>query len=180
MRLFVAIALPEAPRAAVAGLMRTLPVGRWPEPETLHLTLAFLGEVAPARVEAVADALEAIRAAPVEIALGAPATFDGADPRVVVLPPQDEAPLVALNRKIRGALHAAGVTAPRETYRPHVTIARLPVPLASGDAARLAGWLGAQARLRIAPFTVSTMGLYRSHLRPEGARHELMGEIDFG
>lgn len=177
MRLFVAIALPDAQKAALAGFMRLVPVGRWPEPETLHLTLAFLGEVAPDRVEQVADALDGLGAAPFEIALGAPATFEGAAPKVVFLPPVDPAPLVALNRRIRGALHAAGVAVARETYRPHVTIARLPVPLASGDAERLAGWLASQSRFRLAPFTADGFTLFRSHLRAGGARHEPLADF---
>lgn len=180
MRLFVAIPLPEAQQAAVAGLMRTVPVGRWPEPGTLHLTLAFLGEVVPARAEAVHEALEAVAAAPFEIALGPPATFDGAAPRVVFLALADPAPPAGLNRRIRGALHAAGVAIPRETYRPHVTVARLPVPMTADESARLAGWLSAQSRTRFAPFTASAMVLYRSHLRPGGARHEPLAEYPLG
>lgn len=180
MRLFVAIPLSEGAQASVAALMRTLPVGRWPEPESLHLTLAFLGEVAPTRAEAVDDALAGVAAAPFAIALGAPATFEGADPRVVFLPPLDPGPLAGLNRRIRGALHAAGVAVPRETYRPHVTIAWLPVPLPAADAGRLAGWLAAQARFRAPPFPAGAMILYRSHLHPGGARHEPLAEYPFG
>ncbi|MBC7106394.1 MAG: RNA 2',3'-cyclic phosphodiesterase, partial [Firmicutes bacterium] len=51
MRLFVAVNLPEAVRARIAGLQRELALAggdvKWVEEENLHLTVKFLGEVAP-------------------------------------------------------------------------------------------------------------------------------------
>ena len=45
MRLFLAIALPEALRAQLAGLGRGLSGARPVAPENLHLSLRFIGEV---------------------------------------------------------------------------------------------------------------------------------------
>ena len=63
MRLFVAIEIPEPVcrevKRRVAGLRDRLPRARWVDPEVLHLTLLFLGEVAAERVEGLATALRA-------------------------------------------------------------------------------------------------------------------------
>lgn len=45
MRLFIAIELPDDLKAALGRLRVDVPGARWVQPEQLHLTLAFLGEV---------------------------------------------------------------------------------------------------------------------------------------
>lgn len=61
MRLFVALALPDAVREEigrrVAGGRRKLPAARWTPPENLHLTLVFLGEVDAGAVDSLGEAL---------------------------------------------------------------------------------------------------------------------------
>ena len=61
MRLFVAFEIPEPVRREVrrrmAGPRERLPRARWVDPDVLHLTLLFLGEVAPERVAALAGRL---------------------------------------------------------------------------------------------------------------------------
>src|SRR5574341_748593 len=63
IRSFVAIELPEEVKTALASVQRDLKAQappkavRWTRPESIHLTLQFLGDVAPGQVEAVAAAL---------------------------------------------------------------------------------------------------------------------------
>ena len=45
MRLFVGIALPEDLRARLTALQQGVPGARWIDPDNLHLTLRFIGEV---------------------------------------------------------------------------------------------------------------------------------------
>ena len=44
-RLFIAVDLPAALKAAFSGFSGELPLARWVSPEELHLTLRFIGEV---------------------------------------------------------------------------------------------------------------------------------------
>ena len=64
MRLFFALGFSPATRQAIAQvqqrLRRAAPTARCPAEGNLHLTLAFLGEVPPARLEDATAALEAI------------------------------------------------------------------------------------------------------------------------
>ncbi len=61
MRAFIAVELSEAVRAEVARLQETLRSAgadvKWVEPENLHLTLKFLGEIDESRVAQVEEAL---------------------------------------------------------------------------------------------------------------------------
>lgn len=64
MRLFFALGFSPATRQAIAQvqqrLRRAAPTARCPAEGNLHLTLAFLGEVPPARLEDATAALEAL------------------------------------------------------------------------------------------------------------------------
>jgi len=61
MRAFIAIDLPESLRAALrrkqAGFRSVSPDARWTQPEGIHLTLKFLGEVPDHKVREVSDCL---------------------------------------------------------------------------------------------------------------------------
>jgi len=77
VRLFVALEIPAAVRdnlTAQVAELRELSAKvadkrpRWVRPENLHVTLKFIGEVAPTKLAGIRDALSAIRSdAPVEI-----------------------------------------------------------------------------------------------------------------
>src|SRR5690606_17164714 len=59
LRLFVGIELPESVRQALSPVREEHPAARWHGPEQLHLTLNFIGSVAPQVAEQMASALEA-------------------------------------------------------------------------------------------------------------------------
>jgi len=79
VRLFVAINLPEAVRRTIhertAGLRETDMPARWVDPDRIHLTLKFLGEVLDERRDA---AVEALREAGADHVVGYPARGLGA------------------------------------------------------------------------------------------------------
>jgi RNA 2',3'-cyclic 3'-phosphodiesterase len=59
-RLFVAIGLPSAVRLRLQGLQAGLPGASWIEPDNMHLTLRFIGEIDGGMAEDVAEALSLI------------------------------------------------------------------------------------------------------------------------
>src|SRR5260370_3150558 len=67
MRLFVALSISAEVRAILASLIQNLrradSHSRWVNPDNLHITLKFIGEVAPEKVAAICDALATIHAA---------------------------------------------------------------------------------------------------------------------
>jgi 2'-5' RNA ligase len=56
-RLFAAITLPEDLKTGLAGLHADFPGLKWSAPETMHLTLRFIGQTPAERVEAVRRSL---------------------------------------------------------------------------------------------------------------------------
>src|SRR5690348_13958202 len=94
LRLFFAVELPDAVRSRVAERVRHLrsesPDARasWERPEKLHITLKFLGDVEPSRVEALSNAAArtVARVEPFELTVGEAGSFPPhGQPRVLWL-----------------------------------------------------------------------------------------------
>ncbi|WP_413875345.1 RNA 2',3'-cyclic phosphodiesterase [Albidovulum sp.] len=174
MRVFVAIPVPEEVCAALEDLQSDLTAGRPADPETFHVTLAFLGEEPGARVEAAHEALTGLRTAPFTLRLDGLGSFGGRDMQVLFAAVAPSEPLAALHRKVRNLLHGAGIMPDRQRFRPHVTLARFR-PGEGGDPA-LARFLARHVGFGSAPFQVTGVVLYRSHLTKKGAVHEPLAE----
>ena len=168
MRLFLAVDLPAELRSRLEGLQRELrsllPQARWVRPEGIHLTLKFLGEVAPERVEelcrCVAEALP--RLAPWEVEARGLGAFPSLQrPRVVWVGVEDPSGrLFELQRRLERGLVPLGFPLERG-FVPHLTLARV-----KGSARALPPRADGFGRLR-----VEEVVLFRSELRPEGARY---------
>lgn len=171
-RLFVAIDLPDPVRAALAALAQMLPVPRRAAPETLHLTLAFLGPCPETLLEEIDRALAAVTAqGPVafDLALQGLGLFGGAQPRVVWAGIAPNPPLMALQARLETALRHTGCRIDHHRFHPHVTLARF-APT-SADLPALEQALVDLAGFRTDPWRVEAVTLYQSWLRPEGPRH---------
>ncbi len=123
-RLFVAVWPDAAVREALAAWQRSwrLPRGAALVPtERLHLTLHFLGEVAPAQLPALAAGLR-VGFEPFELRFGRGEVW----PRgTVVLRPAATPPaLAALHGRLAAALAALALPVDPRPFQPHVTLAR--------------------------------------------------------
>ena len=182
-RLFVAASLPDGVRAELARWARLAAVGRLGvrrlEPETLHLTLCFLGDQPLSCVSELAGvlggAVEAV-AGIGELALGAPVWLPPRRPRALAVEIGD--PEGAL-RSLQGLL-AADIAATidwqpgTQRFRPHVTVARMrPGSTRSGTGER-PGELVPTPQLS---FACEKVVLLASHLEREGARYEELASI---
>jgi RNA 2',3'-cyclic 3'-phosphodiesterase len=171
IRAFVALALPEAVRFDLMIVQQGLPVPRTVAPESLHLTLLFLGEV-PEPVLADADAaFGAIRAPRFPVALAGLGMFGGAKPRAVFCGAAESAALRHLQAKVATAARAAGLEPEARRFVPHVTLARIKAP--SGlDRPRLERFVAARATYAAQPFEAEDFRLFRSRLSASGAAYE--------
>ncbi len=174
MRAFVAIPVPEDIRERLEALQSDLPVGRLADPETFHVTLAFLGDESVERIEAAHEALENLAAAPFSLRIDGLGTFGGGAPKTLFAAIAPSEPLDTLQRKVRSLLHGAGIMPDRARFRPHVTLARFRP--GSGIEAALARFLTRHASFGSAPFPVTEVVLYRSHLTGDGAIHDALAE----
>lgn len=185
MRLFVALDLPDAARAAIEEWGRRElrdPALRRVPAENLHVTLVFLGAVAEGdvgRLEGVVEEVGASSSA-APIALGAvvprPA---GRRPRLFALE-ADSPASVGIQARLAARLAAAGLHEPEERpFWPHVTVARVraegggrrrpaPIERHPGDPPAALG----------RPFEAVRLTLYRSQLQSRGARYIPLAQVE--
>lgn len=177
MRAFVALDLPEPALDPIARLQAGLTVGRVVPEDNLHLTLAFLGDIAEPQAADLAEALAGITLPRVTLTLKGLDMFGGRRPSVLFVAAAGDG-LERLHDKVARAVREAGVRLPRERFRPHVTLARFPREMTAKDQQRLGEFLALNGTFALDPMPVDTITLYRSHLREEGAIHEPLAQFD--
>lgn len=186
MRLFVAVELPEPWRREAARTLDALAAAlgadadalRPVAPDRMHLTLRFLGEVAPDRVPTLDAALrEAVPPVAVDLELARPGTF-GAPARTSVVwlgLGGDLDALHALAARIESAVQSAGLPPERRPLRPHITLARLRRRATPSQRRAVASAVAALDAPRPLAHRVGGVALVRSHLGAGGARYEVVG-----
>jgi len=173
IRTFICIEIPESIKDRIDRLQKSLrqidAQVSWTKPSNIHLTLKFLGGVAPARIERVAKAVEhaASGVGPFEIEVSGAGCFPSArSPRVlwIGLPnPPDQ--LKQLYTNIEDELAAQGFAREKRRFSPHLTIGRIRNPKNSASIAEaLMGEGFAPER-----FNATEVVVMRSQLNPTGS-----------
>jgi 2'-5' RNA ligase len=185
-RLFVALDLPDEVRDGIVTWQRetlTDAALRVVRPESLHMTLVFLGYQPEKAIDDVsAAALAPARgiAAPQIRLLPKPVGKPKGRPRLFAI--EAEAPdVVELQAGVSDSLEAAGFYKPeKRPFWPHLTVARVkPEKRGSKRPARLEGPPEPLPGEREQMFGSVRLRLYRSHLRPQGAEYESLAELEF-
>ena len=173
MRLFIAIPLPEPVRRALLGLRSGLPGARWVEPEAMHLTLRFLGEVDEDEAEDIDAALAAIDAPAFELAISGIGCFQSRRRvRSVWVGLERSEPLARLQGKVESAVVRAGFEPEGRKFKPHVTLARMK----NTPAGHVGAYMETHDTFAVAPFPAAAFTLVRSHLGRDGAHYEVLAE----
>ncbi len=138
LRLFVALLLPESivgqlatTQQTVAEMARLNDIRiRLTRSDQFHVTLAFLGEVPPPRVQSIIDATRdiAIRHSNCQLVPGGLVAFPSRrKARVIAVSFEDlSGNLATLVPLLRNQLRECGCTLESRAFRAHVTLARLP------------------------------------------------------
>ena len=180
IRAFIAVELPPPTGDMLAGVVRLLASRvdggvRWTRPESLHLTLRFLGNIEADSVEAVSEVVSrcAASARPFEVALGRIGGFERLRAmRVIWMSVAgDLGPLTELYRSLEGGLESLGFARERREFRPHITLGRVregaPVPQRRAVAEALSGADVEEG----ATLPVESIALIRSVLTPSGSEY---------
>jgi 2'-5' RNA ligase len=181
--MFIALDLPERVREDIgswAATELTDPALRVVPPESLHVTLAFLGDRHPADVERIAEAMEDVAKVQVLLELGGPVGRPaGERPRLVALPALHR-PVEALQERLSEILIFEGLYEPeRRPFWPHVTVARV---RAEGRGSRRPR----QVKIPTGPSPTKQLGwfhgvrisLYRSELQPSGSHYVPLAQVE--
>ncbi len=133
MRIFFAVAVPDSIRSAVSILRDRLsprfPGVRWLRDESLHITLRFLGEVIPARIQAIVQDLSAANPpdGPFPVSLEGAGCFPlKGPPRVMWIGIAQGADCLSdLALHLEGRLRQLGFQPEKRRFSPHLTVGRM-------------------------------------------------------
>jgi len=190
MRTFIAVALDDAVRRKAAALVEQLgelgPGAKWVQPDTLHVTLLFLGEVDNREILDVCKAVRNVteNLPPFEMRIAGVGGFPNLRrPRTVWLGVDEgAAELVELHDEIEEALLAQGSYRREERgFTPHITLGRCKgedlTPEMQAMLTKQAAWSGGVQ-------TVREVQVLSSDLTREGpiytvlSREKLLGDPD--
>jgi 2'-5' RNA ligase len=186
MRLFVALDLAEEIRERIAHFsdeMRALaPDVRWTKPESLHITLRFIGEQPESKISGIEAALSRISAPSMRISFRDCGFFPAPRSARVFWVGIEAGPALAkLAGDIEEALVTLGIEKEKRAFNPHLTLAR--TKGASGGPGRQKrdrpnqSFAAVQKRLSEIPapefgtMTAREFLLYRSQLSSQGSRY---------
>jgi 2'-5' RNA ligase len=125
-RLFVSIELPESVTQTLARLDPEVRGVRWLDPQQMHLTLAFLGNVSTETQEMLTEKLQAIAWKAFFLPLAGLGTFPSKGwPKIIWIGVGSGHPhLFQLHKRVQEALLAVGLEPDLRSFHPHVTLAR--------------------------------------------------------
>ncbi len=129
MRIFVALDIDDAIRERISrfmdGLRGFAPDARWARPESLHVTLKFVGEKPVEFVERIKQALSSVQANSTDITFRGYGFFPGPKAsRVFWIGIESGPQLASLARAVDDALVTLGIPKEEHAFSPHLTLAR--------------------------------------------------------
>lgn len=184
MRTFIAINLPQRERLRIHRALRPLreeglPV-RWVEPENIHLTLKYLGEVHSARLDQVRALVDRVAGGvgPLVLDVGGFGAFPTLRrPRVLWMGVDPTPELRCLKQDLEWALADAGFEAETRAFHPHLTLGRANPGGAAGVFRDLDAWVPKLGFRTQVP--VQRVDVMRSQLSREGARYTVLASARF-
>ena len=185
LRAFIAVALSPFNRAAIAKTIRRLETVdggiKWVDPDQLHLTLHFLGDVQFADVKPVCEVVREAVAdfAPFGLHLGGIGAFpDQREPRVIWLGIRlGHERLVSLQQTLDEPLAALGYPSDRTRFRPHVTIGRVK---RVGNPEAIRSGLEAMSEVDAGSCAVDEITIFQSDIERRGPIYTPLAEIELG
>ena len=124
MRLFIGIKTGcEDHLVSLQKHLRRMSSGNFTYTQNLHITLKFLGEVPPAKLDDIKDAMSEVDAQPFHLEAKGASLF-GKSGIVSANVGGDIAALTALAGSLETAMEKCGFAKETRQYRPHITLAR--------------------------------------------------------
>jgi 2'-5' RNA ligase len=195
MRLFVALDIDDAVRSRIAryldGVRGFAPDARWAKPESLHITLKFIGEQSEDDGENIKQALQAIAADRFEMSLRGYGFFPGVrSPRVFWIGIGVEPKLSSLAAMVDERLSSLDVPKEEHPFNPHLTLARggggSGSPHKRKEDHTNRNFQRLQEKLAVLPapefgtLTVREFFLYQSQLSPGGSKYTKLAGFGLG
>ena len=177
VRSFIAIELPAEVRAELASIEEKLKVRRhsfvkWVDPESIHLTLKFLGSVSGETIPEIVEAMSLVAqpVSPFTLQIGGTGAFPNWQrPQVVWVGVGGEmGRLTTLQRELEAALSPLGFPPESRSFSPHLTLGRLRERVTPEDRRRFGLWAQSVKFEASLSFEVNAVRLMKSQLTPSG------------
>lgn len=193
MRFFLALDIDDSIWQAITrfvdGVRNFAPDARWMKPESLHVTLKFIGEQPDSALDQIKAAMRAVNAATTEIRFRGWGFFPTPKAARVFWIGMEAGPqLAALAAAIDDKLSPLGIAKEARPFSPHLTLAR--GPGGSGSPrwrkedrpnrvfSSLQEKLSALPQPEFGTMTPREFFLYQSHLSPKGSTYTKLGRFD--
>jgi len=181
MRLFLALDIDDVIRqrlaAYVAGLKQLTPNIKWVAPESLHVTLKFIGEFPEARLPELTRALTTVGGQPFALTFRNAGFFTPRSPRVFWAGIEAGYELKALAAAVDTVTATLGIPSEARDFTPHLTLARTGSGRPQGAASdrnkpvmyELKARVEAMQPPEFGTMTAREFFLYQSKTSPQGA-----------
>ena len=185
IRSFLAIELPEAILRKIAEVQKELKLShadvRWVNPENIHLTLKFFGNIDESRIDPIVKSLEGPiqTTPPFFLSIHGMGSFPHfKNPRVIWMGLlEGKEVLAALQKGMDAELKKIGFEPEERDFHPHLTLGR-----AKSNRGRdeLVGRMEKYREEVFGNFRVERVILFRSDLKPSGPIYTLLRELKLG
>jgi len=184
-RLFLAVPLPDEVREAIRGfqerLVHKVRNVKWVNPNSMHITLKFLGDTPEHLIPNIKDAvrLAAAVVAPVELEVAGLGAFPSpATPRVLwVGLVGDTIGIAGLSARLNEELQTLGFEPEKRPFSAHVTLGR---GRTGTRVQSITGLVQDFGNAQLATFVAGSLSLYQSELTPRGPTYTEQERFNFG
>jgi 2'-5' RNA ligase len=185
VRSFLAIELPEPILRKIGevqgDLSATRAEVRWTNPEKIHLTLKFFGNIEESRIDPISKSIEEPIRNTLRFSLkvrGVGAFPHLKNPRVIWVGLVDEREILTpLQRQIEICFEKIGIQAEDRPFHPHLTLGRMK---SSRGKEELVGRMERYREVEFGDFQVERVVLFKSDLRPSGPIYTSLREMKLG
>ena len=184
IRVFIALLIPNESRAVLSGAIDRLqtqaPTGvKWVDPQGIHLTLKFFGNIASSWKEPVLEVMGDVGrlAAPFSLELSSLGVFPNErQPRVLWSGVDgDMEALAGLQEEVEQAMLALGFRREKRRFNPHLTIGRVRASVGKAARQQVGNVMSATDLGPVESWRVDSMHLVQSTLTPQGAIYDSLG-----
>lgn len=183
IRVFIAAPIPLPDKLVLSNVMDALSSKlaegvRWVNPDGIHLTIKFLGDINPSQASVVAEAMgrAAAQVSPFRIGLSGLGMFPNQKkPRVLWAGVEgDMARLTELQEATENELTALGFPKDRRSFNPHLTLGRVRDQVLDRTRRRISLVMSGQDIQATEPWLVESVGLIQTHFGPAGTTYTTM------
>jgi 2'-5' RNA ligase len=177
MRVFIAIDLPNEVRDRLREVqqeLRSLTNSvRWVAPESIHITLKFVGQVPEKRIEDIDTALRGVTWKAFTVTVRGVGFFPGTRSPRVFWAGMEAPTMKGLAEHLDTRMERLGFDKEKRAFRPHITLAR--AKESRIDSSLVLGATQYEEH-NFGSFTADRVFLFQSTLKPSGAVYEKLKE----